>query len=437
LPQEEIDHLCKQFGVIARQRQLNLGMFVRAMVISAGTPGGAYQADVLRSYLECEVPHVARSAFYRWFDAPLEQCMEALAQRALAYARAQQVDLSGPLCGVKDWYLVESTTVTVRDALREEFPGTGDYTAIKVHKVLSVGGGAPVRDQFSPAREHDSRHLTIDAAWRGCGRLADLGYASLERLRAGKAHDVRFVIRLKDNWKPKVDSIARGQVTQACFPGTDLDALLEEEILVLDGRAIAADVQVGGDTRRLHLRLGGVHTPKGDGFFRTKLPPRIGPRQVADLYRVRWEVERSIRLDTSVHRLDEIDAERPCSLQTLLHASLLASTIAALLAHTHHLQTRPTQADKPRMEAPLHPRRLALQLAVSCQSIAQAFDLKGVEAQRRWDKSAALLTHSGTDPNWRRRPSVLDQRRGWKRQPIPRKGTNGEDASRGNLKAAA
>jgi len=63
LPQQELDRLCTPFGVIARERKLNLGMCVRAMVISAGTPGGAYQADVLRSYLECEVPHVARSAF--------------------------------------------------------------------------------------------------------------------------------------------------------------------------------------------------------------------------------------------------------------------------------------------------------------------------------------------------------------------------------------
>jgi hypothetical protein len=38
--------------------------------------------------------------------------------------------------------------------------------------------------------------------------------------------------------------------------------------------------------------------------------------------------------------------------------------------------------------------------------MAQAFDLKGVEAQQRWDTLAAILTHSGKDPNWRRRPSV-------------------------------
>lgn len=432
LPQVEIDRLCVQFGVIERQRKLHLGMLVRAMVISAGTPGGAYQADILRSYLEFEVPRVARSAFYRWFDEPLERFMAVLADHALAYARAQQVDLAGSLCGVKDWYIVDSTTVKVRDALREEFPGAGAYAAIKVHKVLSVGCGAPVCYHFSPAREHDSRHLEIDASWQGCGLLADLAYASLARLRACNAHGVRVVIRLKENWKPKVDYIARGQVTPEFFPGTDLDVLLEQDILVLDGRAIDADVRVGGPKHPLDLRLVGVNTPKGYCFFLTNLPPRIGPRQVADLYRVRWEVELSIRLDKSVHRLDQIDAERPCSVKTLLHASLIASIITALLAHTHNLQTRPPQKGAPRIEAPLHPRRLALQLAVSCQSIAQAFDLKGAAAKRRWQQIAELLTHAGRDPNWRRRPSVLDQLRGWKRQPVMRK-----QAGHRNVKAAA
>jgi hypothetical protein len=82
---------------------------------------------------EFEVPRVTRAAFYRWFDAPLERCMAALAERALAYAQAQQVDLPGPLSGVKDWYIVDSTTVRVRDALIDEFRGAGAYAALKVH----------------------------------------------------------------------------------------------------------------------------------------------------------------------------------------------------------------------------------------------------------------------------------------------------------------
>jgi hypothetical protein len=88
LPQRDTERLCVQCGVIERQRKLHLGMLVRAMVIAAGPPGGAYQTDVLRSYLECAVPRVPRSAFYRWFDEPLEQFMAALADRAEVDATA-------------------------------------------------------------------------------------------------------------------------------------------------------------------------------------------------------------------------------------------------------------------------------------------------------------------------------------------------------------
>ena len=138
-----------------------------------------------------------------------------------------------------------------------------------------------------------------------------------------------------------------------------------------------------------------------------------------------------MKVDKSVHRLDQIAAERPCSVKTLRHASRIASMIAALLAHSHHMQTRPSQARRARTEAPRHPRRLAL-LAVSCQAMAQAFDPTGTAAKQRWQQSAAVLTQSGQDPNWRLRPSVVDQLRGWKRRPVARKSAN-----RGHLKAAA
>ena len=333
--------------------------------------------------------------------------------------------------------MVEATTVTGRDARREECPGTGGDAAMKGPKVLSVGCGAPVPYHGSPAREPDSRHLQMDASWRGYALLADLASASVDRLRACEAHDVRCVIRRQEHWQPTVDDVARGQVTQAFFPGTDFDALLADDTLVLDGRTIDADVHGGRGRHALPLRLVGVQTPKGSGLFLTHLPPRLGPRQVADLSRGRWEVALSIRLDKSVNRLDAIDTERPCTLKTLLHAALMASTIAALLAHTHHGQTRPQQAGAPRTAAPLPPRRLALPRAVSCQSSAQAFDLMGAEAQQRWHKIAAWLTHAGKDPNWRRRPSVLDQRRGWKRQPLTRKKAHNGAVSHGPVQAAA
>jgi len=47
-------------------------------------------------------------------------------------------------------------------------------------------------------------------------------------------------------------------------------------------------------------------------------------------------------------------------------------------------------------------------------------------AEPEWQKIADYLLLLGYDPNWRRRPSVLDQMRGWKVLP----------ATRGRRKAA-
>ena len=190
-----MDRLCQECGVLERQRKLHLGMLVRALVMSAGPPGGAYQADVVRSSREGEVPPVTRAAFDRGFATPLEQGMAALAARALAYAQAPPVDLPGPRSGVKDWSIVDSPTVRVRDALMEDVRGAGAYAALKVHQGLSGGCGAPVRSHCSPAREHDRPPLQIDESWRGDGLLADLASASWARLRACETYEVRFVMR--------------------------------------------------------------------------------------------------------------------------------------------------------------------------------------------------------------------------------------------------
>lgn len=436
-PQEEITRLGQEFGGVQRARKRHWGMFVRAMGLSAGTTGGADQADVLRSYVECAVPHGARSAFDRWVDASLERCLAALAARALAYVRAQPGDRAGPLGGVTDGDMVEATTVTRRDARLEACPGTGSDAAIQGHPVRSVGGGAPVPDHGSPAREHDRRHLRIDASWRGAGLLADRASARLNRLRACDTHGVRVVIRRQAHGKPPVDQRARGQVTQACGPGSALEALLEHETWCLDGPVVAAEVHGGRGRPALPRRLMGVQTPKGSGFFRTHLPPRIGPWQVADRYRGRWEVACRLHLTKSVNRLDASDAERPGTRKTRWQAARLASTLAARLAPTHHVQTRPQEVGTRRTEAPLHPRRLALPLAVSCQASAQAFTLQGTAAQRRGDKIAARLTHAGQDPTWRRRPSVFEPLRGWKCQPRARQKTNGGDVTHHHCKAAA
>lgn len=423
LPSDEIAAWAVELGFVERDRKLDVGCFVRALVLAGGTPGAGLQADALHAYLDMKVPDISRAAFYKRFGPSLEALMARLSARAMAYAASLEVDLPAQMGGVTDWRIVDSETVKLRVALKDELPGCGKYAAIKVHKTLSVGTGCPLRYHFSPGKEHDSKHLDIDESWRGLGLLADLGYASLARLRACMTHEVAFVIRLKENWKPKVDHVARGTVKKTFFAGSDFDALVDDDVIVIDDKALDCDVRVGPEGRQIALRMVSVPTPKGHCFFLTNLPARIGPWQVAEIYRIRWEVELSMKLDKTVNQLDKTTASKATSVRTMLHASLLASTIAAIAVHLHHLQTRP-KGDGPRKVAPLSPMAVAKVFDRKADLIAEAMDSddRGDSklALMFWDKLALILERDGQNANWKRRPSTLNRMRGTK-PTLPRK----------------
>lgn len=410
LPDDLLGEVAKATGFHQRDRKRNAIKFLRTMLIAASSPAGGRQADIMRHYFEMGVERVVRGSFYDWFGPPLEATMAKLSEIVMAWARAQPVDLPGILGGVRDWRIVDSETVVVDKKLRGEYPSTGDYAALKVHKTLSVGTGITVDYHLSPAREHDSPHLTLDESWRGMGLLVDLGYASVARLRECQKYGVSVIIRLKDGWKPKVQRVARADLKKTFVPGTDLDLFLDNVYLDL-GNVVDVDVTVGAAD--LPLRLVGIRVPgKGYRFYLTNVGRRLGPHQIADLYRVRWEIETNNKLDKSSHRLEEIDAKRGAAVRAMVHASLISSVLVNAIVHAHNRVT-PTKADR-RTRPPLHAGLVARMLATAAFRISDVLELDdAVAAASEWDKIAAIIVHTGEDPNWRSKPSILDQLRGW------------------------
>lgn len=419
LADESIARLVETAGLQERQRKLEAVQLVRAMVIAAATGYGGRQADVMRLYIDNGARRVARGGFYAWFNERLEATLAGLAQNALEFTRKQAVDLPALLSRhATDWHIVDSSTIKLDDALKDIYPGTGDYAALKVHKRFSVGVGTTVDYHLSPAREHDAPHLKLDESWRGLGLLVDLGYASLQLIADCETHGVRFVMRLKDSWKPKVEHLARGEVKGLLFRGTDLDALLEEETIALRGRVIDAYVTIGAGARAVKCRLVAVPAPDGAyRFYLTNLPPEVGPHQVSDIYRIRWEIESDNKLDKSCNHIDNVRAQTAHAVRALVHASIVSSMLACLISHRHRLkESRPVRGQQ-RTHAPIHPQSLARSMGASAMRIAAALELTGTAAKREWQTIAENLQHLGQDPNWRRNPSILDQMRGWKITP--------------------
>jgi putative transposase len=420
LPDKVLLKLVESAKFQERTRKLDALRLLRAMVIAAATGYGGRQADVMRLYFDSGATRVVRGVFYGWFGKQLEAIMTEVRALALAYVKSMKCDLPGLLGEyVTDWHIVDSSTVKLDEALLGEYPGAGDYAALKIHKRFSVGRGTTIDYHLSPAREHDNVHLTIDETWRGLGVLLDLGYASFKLLRDCSEHDVRFVIRLKDSWKPRVQHVARGKLLKQFVGGTDFDCLVNEEVLALDGTAIDVDVTFGNAASLAKCRMVGVPTPDGAyRFYLTNLPAAVGPLQIADLYRVRWEIESDNKLDKSCCHLDQIAARTGPSVRAMVHASMVSSIIACVLSHHVRLnEAPPPRAGAERKTAPIHPQSLARAMGSAAGTIAAAMDLRGQPAEREWTRIAEYLSHLGRDPNWRRSPSILDQLRGWKITP--------------------
>lgn len=423
LPDEALEEAMSAASFQQRERKLNGVLLLRSMVIAASTGNGGRQADAMKLYFQSGGEKVVRGGFYSWFGPALERTMEAIRDRALAYVASQALDLPGVLGeDVRDWHIVDSMTVALEKEMRDEYPSTGEGAALKVHKRYSVGAGTTVAFHLSPAREHDAPHLVIDESWRGLGLLCDLGYVSHDLLRACEDFDVRYVIRLKENWKAKVTHVARGLEKKTFVPGTDFDELLTTGVINLDGRVIDADVELGKDNCTISCRLVGVPTDKGYCFYLTNLAPKRAPRTVADLYRVRWEIELDNKLDKSCHRLDQVGARTGPAVRALVYASIIASILVCLITHRHRLsEAPPPHKGAERTTPPIHAQGLARTLVFAAISVARAFELTGVAADKEWDRLAGIFRHE-TDPNWRRRPSILDQMRGWRTSPgAPRK----------------
>jgi hypothetical protein len=162
-------------------------------------------------------------------------------------------------------------------------------------------------------------------------------------------------------------------------------------------------------------RLVGVPTPKGYCFFLTNLPRKThGPLQVGDLYRVRWEIEIDNKVDKSAARIDEVTARKPVSVRILVLASLLNSTIARTIVQSEKLAilTLSRKSDTPgAARAPLHPILLMRALSSAHDTMVRLL-LTSADDDAEWTRLMERLRGLGHDPNWRRRPSVLDRIQG-------------------------
>jgi putative transposase len=338
-----LEAIAEDMGLVQKKRVHHAGLIVCAVILSAfqrSTDTQGRWLDAQRTYEAIGGPRATRESFHKQV-VKLAPLMRALVRRRFddMTARASRNHLRGRLAHFADVLIPDGCGFKLAQALSGVYTGTGVPAQMKLHAIYSVAAGDCVSAKATAGSVHDSDEFwpewEADALY-----IWDLGYQGVDRFVDAALSGAHVLQRLKDNHNPQVlASYGPTGARRAIDDGEGGPVRIEEALavgLVHKRSVLDLDVRiVDRNHRALVARVVCVPFEGEDRYYLTTLPREIfSPHDVAELYRVRWEVELLFRGWKGAMRLDEVRRLRTqASLETAVSASLLAASLSRDLAH--------------------------------------------------------------------------------------------------------
>ena len=345
---------------------------------------------------------IARSAFQKKLSAASVQFLRAVFIEATLRQAASLGALAGKLARFRDVSAIDATVIRLRDFLADRYAAcrtNHTKAAAKLHVVHSLSKNVVMRLAITAERVGDRACFDIGDWARGQLLLFDLGYYSHKIFAALAVQKAFFVSRLKDSANPTIVAVRCGIARGCKAKGKRL-----KEIDFADGRPVDLDVRLTDDPDAPTFRLVGVFNKDRNCWhlYLTNLPPRhFAPSELADIYRLRWEIEMLFKELKSTCQLEELPSAREDVVLTLLYATLLSLLASRALAR------RVESRDAPGARA-LSFRIVSRYLIQLACSVATALLRGGRSLDSHLNSVADKIAKACRDPN-PQRPSVLSR----------------------------
>jgi hypothetical protein len=237
------------------------------------------------AHLEVSVAALSRVPQQRGsgaFEELLAMVLDAVADLPPACRRARALN-TATLQSIQELLvrtqIVDSSTFSLPPAVAEWAKTRENAAGFKLHLRLSGGYGGISQVEFSPAKEHDRRHLDalIEGAEEGDLFLFDRGYQDFGLFEKLTDRKVRFVSKLKRGCT--IEEVERQEIGEVTPSG----------YVVLRERKVRLGA---GDKQTLHdYRLLEVLTPEGEKAILVTNAWDLTAAQVCALYQYRWTIE--------------------------------------------------------------------------------------------------------------------------------------------------
>lgn len=335
-----LEALAEDLGVMERRRMHHIGLVSCALIVSAlqrSTDTQGRVLDAQRTYEAMGGPEGSASGFRYQVrkSGPVLQVVLRRRLRAMA-KETSDTELRGRLAIFRDAIIPDGCAFKLARALSGLYPGTGQDAELKLHAVYSVRAAGAIAVETSAGSVHDSEGFWPTNWQPGALYLWDLGFNSHERFIDAAKAAAHVLQRLKSTGNPVVLASygEGGHRRDLVDPEQDAPLRLQDACalgLVHKQRVLDLDVMIrDGKGRTVLARVVCVPFGGEDRYYLTTLPRSIfTAHDIAEMYRIRWEVELFFRNWKGAVRLDEIGRlQNDASLTAVVTASLLAAVLA-------------------------------------------------------------------------------------------------------------
>lgn len=333
MSKQEIDAKAYETGFAQRDpRAIEPFEFVLSCVLASTIEGKRGFASVWRVFGAATGRSTARSAITQRFGEGSAKLMQAVFEQVVQRTPEEDShpELRARLDQFEDVLSHDGSVLALSPLLKKLYPATRTNSvaaAAKLHATADL-----VRRRIVAAEITGERQSELDVAWAepavvGALYIDDLGYYSHDYLAVTVDAGGHFLSRLKASSNPTVVEVYHGVRRRRSSEGMKLkDVAFTQCHSTFDLKARFSTKENGPR----EFRVVGVYNEETGEYHRyvTDLPAEdFSPEEIAEMYRLRWEIELLFKLLKSFCHLDHVDTKDPNALRTHIYASLIAATV--------------------------------------------------------------------------------------------------------------
>ena len=370
IPAELITHAAAAARYGERRRKCPPDIFFWTLVLGFASEAARGLASFQRFFCVLTGTTITSSAFQKRFTPQGAAFLAGVLDHLLARAgRGASAPAFARIERFRAVFAIDSSLVRLHRKLQKHFRGfksAGTEAMARLHVVHNLTHRDIERLRITGGRVPEIRGAAFGRWTKGALSLFDLGYYSHAVFRTIDDAGGFFISRMKSHANPRVISVRRGGRMTA-VKGVLLrdlrvgESVLEAEAVFGEGpgqriyRVVAVREPISGTWRYYVTNLGAAE---------------FSANEIAELYRLRWEIELLFKELKSSYRLDEVATTKAATARCLMLAALISLLVGRILAEI--ATARSGQALRS-----LSPRRVAAVLAQHGVDIGRAL-LEGV-----------------------------------------------------------